>query len=149
MHVTHKTLPQYQIDFTQNFDTTFTSLQQTESSEENSSNHQYGFDPHWEDRLYDQDNLEYCHNYGKPIEQTEVNDTVDDSHLSDELRHALRDQRTKILQWPGTSPLAHFTLFPFEQTRTTTSHRQWNCPTIEINPGWNRKIPTTFDKPSL
>ena len=91
MHVLHKTFPQYQIDFTQNLDSTFRPLAQTEVSEENFIDHQYGFDPYKEDRIHKKGNLEYRQNYEKPMEQIEVDDTIDDPHVSDTPRHALID----------------------------------------------------------
>ena len=94
MHVIHKTLPQYKIDFTQNFDSKFRPLLQTKVSEEKFIEIQYGFYPYWEDRIDDQCILEYRQKYDKPIELIEVDDTVDDLHVSDTLRHALRDSWT-------------------------------------------------------
>ena len=107
----HETLPQYQINFIQNIDSTIRPLPQTEVSEESFIDHQYGFDPYWEDHRYGQDNLEYRYTYDKPIEQFEVDDIIDDSHVSDTLRHALIDLWTINSQLPGTSPLPHFTRF--------------------------------------
>ena len=62
MHVIHKRLPQYQIDSKQNSDSTFRPLPQIQVSEEKFTDHQYGFDPYWEDCIYDRDNLQYRHN---------------------------------------------------------------------------------------
>ena len=69
MHEIYKTSPQYQIDFRQNYDSTLRPLPQTEVCEENFIDHHYGFDPYWEDHIYDQDNLEYRHDDNKSKEQ--------------------------------------------------------------------------------
>ena len=64
----HKTTLQYQIEYTQNCHSRFGPLPQISDSDENSVDQHYGLDPYWEDTLYDQDNLEYRHNYNKPQE---------------------------------------------------------------------------------
>ena len=51
LHVIHKTLPQNQIDFTQNSDSTFKPLPQMEASKETFIDHQHGFHPYREDHI--------------------------------------------------------------------------------------------------
>ena len=105
MHVIHKTLSQNQIDYTQDFDSTFRLLPQTADSNEHFVDHQYGLDPP------DQENLEYRHNCNTPAEQIDEDDIIINSHVSDKVRHALIDLWTSNPQLPGTSPLPHSTPF--------------------------------------
>ena len=77
-----KTLPQKQNHFLQNLHSTFRQSPQTENSEGNYIYQQYGFNPYWEDHIYNQDNLENRHNHEKPTEQIEVDNIIDVSHVS-------------------------------------------------------------------
>ena len=113
LQVIHETLPQNQIDFTQIVDSTFRPLPQIEASEENFLHHQYGFDLYWEDHRYQQDSLEYRHNYIKPAEQIEDNNIFIYSHVSDTQRHALIDLWRTYPQLSGTSSLASFMSFVY------------------------------------
>ena len=71
-------------------------------------------DPHYEqytycfDDLYDQDKLQYKHNFNKPPEEVEDDDINPDSHVSNKLRSALTDLWTFSPQLPITSPLPNF-----------------------------------------
>ena len=111
MHVIHKTLSENQIDYTQDFKSTFKPLPQIADSDKHLVHHPYGLDSYWEDHIYDQDKLEYRHNYNKPAEQIGNDDINIDLHVSHTLRYALIDLWTFNPQLPGTSPLLHFTPF--------------------------------------
>ena len=107
----HKHLAQNQTHYTQDFDHTFRPLPQIAYLDKNYADPQYGLDPYWEDNIYDQEILDYCCNYNKPVEQIEGDDINTETHKSHKLRYGLIDLSTIILQLPGTSSLPHSTPF--------------------------------------
>ena len=68
----------------------------------------YQQDPEWKDDLYDQEKLEYRHNFNTPAERIEVEDIIRDQHVSDKLRYPLIDFWTINPQLPNISPILNF-----------------------------------------
>ena len=91
MHIIHKIFPTYEHDYTDNFDTQFRRLPEVVAYDAYFVDPQYGFDPCWDEDLYNQDKLEYKDTYNKPNDQIERDDLITDAHVSDALRHALID----------------------------------------------------------
>ena len=86
MHKIHKTLPTYNYDYTDNFDSQFRLLPEVVAYDAYFVDPQYGFDPYWDEELYDQDKLEYKDTYNKPNDQIGSDDLITDAHVSDALR---------------------------------------------------------------
>ena len=91
MHIRHKTLPTYEYDYTDNFDTQFRPLAGVVAYDAYFVDPQYGFDHYWDEEIYDQDKLEYNDAYNNPNDQIECDDLITDAHVSDALRYALID----------------------------------------------------------
>ena len=51
MHTIHKQLPQYQTDYTQDFDSAFRPLAQPVDHDTSFVHHQQRLDPYWEDHI--------------------------------------------------------------------------------------------------
>ena len=92
-HVIHKTYPAYEYDYTDNFDTYFRPLPEVVAYDPYFVDPQYGFDPYWDDEIYDQDKLEYKDTYNKPNDQIESDDPITDAHVSHALRYVMRYHR--------------------------------------------------------
>ena len=54
MHMIHKTLPTYEYDYTNNFDTQFRPLPEVAAYDTYFVDPQYARDPYWDEDLYDQ-----------------------------------------------------------------------------------------------
>ena len=108
MHMIHKTLPTYEQDYTDKFETQFRTLPEVVAYDTYLIDPQYGLDPYWDEDLYDQDKLEYKYTYNKPNDQIESDDLITDAHVSDALRYALIALRTVNPQLPDTSVLPNF-----------------------------------------
>ena len=117
MHFIHKRLPTYEYDYTDNFDTHFRPLPEVVAYDPYFVDPQYGFDPYWDEEIYDQDKLEYKDTYIKPNDQIESDDLITDAHVSDALRYAVIDLWRVSPQLPDTSPLPNFRLRPQNQQR--------------------------------
>ena len=115
MHIIHKTLPTYKYDYTDNFETQFRLLPEALAYDAYFVDPQYGFDPYWNEELYDQDKLEYKDTYNKPNDQIECDDLITDAHVSDALRQALIDLWTVNPHLPDTSALPNFRPRPRNQ----------------------------------
>ena len=89
MHIFHETLPTYEYDYTDNFDTQFRRLPEVVAYDIYFVDPQYGFDSYWDEELYDLDKLVYKETYNKPNDQIECDNLFTDAHVSDALRHAL------------------------------------------------------------
>ena len=89
MHMIPKTLPTYEYDYTDNFETQFRPLRAVVTYDTYFVDPQYGLDPYWDEDLIDQDKLEYKDTYNKPNDQIESDDLITDAHVSDALRFAL------------------------------------------------------------
>ena len=90
LHVIHKTLPTYEYDYTDNFESHFRPLPEVVPYDAYFVDPQYGLDTYWDENLYDQD--KYTHSkdtHSKPNDQIESDDVITDAHVSDALRYAL------------------------------------------------------------
>ena len=114
MHIIHKTFPTYEHDYTDNFDTYFRPLPEV-ACDPYFVDPQYGFDPYWDEELYDHDKLEYKDTYNKSNDQIEPDDLITDSHVSDALRYAVIDLWIVNPRLPDTSPLPNFRPRPQNQ----------------------------------
>ena len=108
MHIIHKTLPTYNYDYTDNFDTHFRPLPEVVAYDPYFVDLQYGLDPYCDEEIYDQDRLEYKDTYNKLNDQVECDDLITDAHVSDALRYAVIDSWTINPELPDTSPLPNF-----------------------------------------
>ena len=117
MHIIHKTLPTYEYDYTDNFNTHFRPLPEVVAYDPYFVDPQYGLDPYWDEELYDQDKLEYKDTYNKPNDQIEYDDLITDAHVSDALRYAVIDLWTVNPPLLDTSPLPNFRPRPQNQQR--------------------------------
>ena len=119
MHIIHKNLPTYECDYTDKFDNQFRPLPEVVGYDAYFVDPQCGCDPYWDEKLYDQDKLEYKITYNKPNDQTECKDLIKDENISDALRHALIDLWTVNPHLPDTSALPNFRPRPQNQQRQT------------------------------
>ena len=81
MQIMHKTLPTYEYDYTDNFETQSRPLPEVAAYDANFADPQHGFDPYWDGELYGQDKLEYKDNSNKPNDQIECDDLITDAHV--------------------------------------------------------------------
>ena len=105
IHMIHKTLPTYEYDYTDKFETQFRPLPEVVAYDTYSIDPQCGSDPYWDEDIYDQDKLEYKETYNQPNDQIKNDDLITDAHVSDALRYALIDLWTVNLLLPETSAL--------------------------------------------
>ena len=91
MHIIRKTLPIYEYDYTDNFDTYFRPLPEVVAYDPYFVDPQYGFDTYWDEEIYDQDKLEYKDTHNKPNDHIESDDLITDAHVSDALRYPVID----------------------------------------------------------
>ena len=134
MHIIHKTLPTYEYDCTDNFDTQFRSLPEVVAYDAYFVDPQYGLDPYWDEELYDQDKLEYKDTYNKPNDQIESDDLITVAHVSDALRYALIDLWTVNPHLPDTSALPNFKPRPQNQQRQTAVIDDQILPQLQVTP---------------
>ena len=147
MHIIHKIFPTYEHDYTDNFDTQFRPLLEVVAYDAYFADPQYGFDPYWDEELYDQDKLEYRDTYNKPNDQIECDDLITDAHVSDALRNALIDLWTVNPHLPDTSALPNFRPRAQNQQRQTAVIDDQILPQLHVTPdGLTRFLPlsTTF-----
>ena len=117
MHMIHKTLPTYEYDYTDNFDTQFRPLQKVVAYDTYFVDPQYGLDPYWDENLNDQDKLVYNDTYNKPSDQIESDDLSTDAHVSDALRYVFIDLWPVNPHLPDTSALPNFQPRPQNRPR--------------------------------
>ena len=117
MHMIHKTLPTYEYDYTDNFETQFRPLPEVMAYDTYFVDRQFGLDPYWVEDLYDQEKLEYEDTYNKLNDQIESDDLITYAHVSDALRHALKDLGTVNPHLPDTSALPNFQPRPQNKQR--------------------------------
>ena len=142
MHIIHKIFPTYEYDYTDNFDTQFRPLPEGVAYDAYFVDPQYGFDPHWDEELYDQDKLEYKDTYNKPNDRIECDDLITDAHVSDALRHALTDLWTANPHLPDTSALPNFRPRPQNQQRHRAVIDNQILPQLQVTPdGLTRFLP--------
>ena len=148
MHIIHKTIPTYEYDYTNNFDTQYRPLPEVVAYDTFFVDPQYGLDPYWEEDLYDQDKLEYKDTYNKPNDQIESDDLITDAHVSDALRHALIDLWTVNPHLPDTSALPNLQPRPQNQQRQTAVIDDWISPQLQVTPdGLTRFTPLSTNFP--
>ena len=148
MHIIHKTLPTYDYDYTDNFDTQFRPLPVVVAYDPYFVDLQYALDPNWDEELYDQDKLEYKDTYNKPNDQIECDDLITDAHVSDALRHALIDLWTLNPHLPDTSALPNFRPRPQNQRRQTAVFDDHILPQLQVTPnGLTKFLPLSTNLP--
>ena len=148
MHIIHKTLPTYEYDYTDNFDTHFRPLQEVVAYDPYFVDPQYGFDPYWDEEIYDQDNLEYKETYNKLSDQIECDDLITDAHVSDALRYAVIDLWTVSPQLSDTSPLPNFRPRPQNQQRQIAVIDDQILPQLQVTPdGLTKFLPLSTNFP--
>ena len=148
MHIIHKIFPTYEYDYTDNFDTQFRPLPVVVAYDAYFVDPQYGFDPYWDEELYDQDKLEYKNTYNKPNDQVECDDLITDAHVSDVLRYALIDLWTANPHLPDTSALPNFRPRPQNQQRHTAVLGDQILPQHQVTPdGLTRFLPLSTNLP--
>ena len=91
MRMSHKTLPTFEHDCTENVDVQFRPPPEVVANDTYFVELQYGLETYWDEDLYDQDKLEYKYTYNKPNDQSESDDLIFDAHVSEALRYALID----------------------------------------------------------
>ena len=133
-HIIHKTLPTYEFDYTDNFDTHFRPLLEVVAYDSYFVDPQYEFDPYWDEKIYDQDKLEYKDTYNKPNDQIESDDLITDAHVSDDLRYAVIDLWTVNPQLPDTSPLPNFRPRPQNQQSQIAVIDDQILPQLQVTP---------------
>ena len=141
-HMIHKTLPTYEYDCTDNFETQFRRLPEVDGYDIYFVDPQYGLDPYWVEYLYDQDKLEYKDAYNKPNDQIESDDLITDAHVSDALRYALIDLWTVNPHLPDTSALPNFQPRLPNQQRQIPAIDDKILPQLQVTPdGLTRFLP--------
>ena len=134
MHIIHKTLPTYEYDYTDNFETQFRPLPEVVAYDAYFIVPQYGLDPYWDEELYDQDKLEYKDTYNERSDQIECDDLITDAHVSDALRYALIDLWTVNPHLPDTSALPNFQPRPQNLQRQTAVLDDQILPQLQVTP---------------
>ena len=148
MHIIRKNFPTYEYDYTDNFDTQFRPLPEVVAYDAYFVDTQYGFDPSWDEELYDKDKLEHKDTYNKPNDQIECDDLITDAHVSDALRHALIDLWTVNPHLPDTSALPNFRPRPQNQQRHTAVVDDQILPQLQVIPdGLTRFLPLSTNVP--
>ena len=142
MHIIHKIFPTNEYDYTDKFDTHFRPLPEAVAWP------QYGFDPYWDEELYDQDKLEYKDTYNKPNDQIECDNLITDAHVSDALRYALIDLWTVNPHLPDTPALPDFRPRPQNQQRHTAVIDDQSLPKLQVTPdGLTKFLPLSTNLP--
>ena len=148
MHIIHKTLPTYEYDYTDNFDTHFRPLPEVVAYDPYFVDPQYGVDPYWDEELHDQDKLDDNDTYNKPNDQIEYDDLITDAHVSDALRYAVIDLWTVNPQLPDTSPLPNFRPRPQNQQRQIAVIDDQILPQLQVTPdGLTKFLPLSTTLP--
>ena len=148
MHIIHKTLPTFEYDYTDNFDTQFRPLAEVVAYNPYFVDPQYGFDPYWDEEIYDQDKLEYKDTYNKLSDQIEFDDLNTDAHVSDALQYAVIDLWTVYPQLPDTSPLPNFRPRPQNQQRQIAVIDDQILPQLQVaQDGLTKFLPLSTNLP--
>ena len=148
MRIIHKIFPTYEYDYTDNFDTQFRLLPVVVAYDAHFVDPQSGFDPYWDEDLYDQDMLEYKDTYNKPKDQIKCDDLITDAHVSDALRHALIDLWTVNPQLPDTSASTNFRPRPQNHQRHTAVIDDQILAQLQVTPdGLTRFLPLSKNLP--
>ena len=148
MHIIHKTLPIYEYDYTDKFDTHFRPLPEVVAYDPYFIDPQYGLNPYWDEKIYDRDKLEYKNTYNKLNDQIECDDLITDAHVSDALRYAVIDLWAVNPQLPDTSPLPNFRPRPQNQQRQIPVIDYQILPQLQVTPdGLTRFLPLSTNLP--
>ena len=148
MHIIHKTLPTYENDYTDNFDTHFRPLPEVVAYDPYFVDPQYGLDPYWDEEIHDQDKLEYKDTYNRINDQNECDDLITDAHVSDALGYAVIDLWTVNPQLPDTSPLPNFRPRPQNQKRQIPVIDDQILLQLQVTPdGLTRFLPLSTNLP--
>ena len=148
MHIFHKTLPTYEYDYTDNLETQFRPLPEVFAYDAYFVDPQYGFDPYWDEEMYDQDKLEYKDTYNKPNNQMESDDLITDAHVSDALRYALIDLWTVNPHLPDTSAFPNFPSRPQNLQKQTIVFDDQFLLQLQVTPdGLTRFLPLSTNLP--
>ena len=148
MHITHETLPTYEYDYRDKFDTQFRPLPEVVAYDAYFVDPQYGLDPYWDEDLYDQDKLEYKETHNKPNDLIECDDLITDAHVSDALRYALIDLWTVTPHLLDTSALPNFQPRPQNQQRQTAVIDDQILPQLQVTPdGLTKFLPLSTNLP--
>ena len=148
LQIIHKNFPTYEHDYTDNFDTQFRPLPEVVAYDAYFVDPQYGFDPYWDEEIFDQDKVEYKDTYDRPNDQIECDDSITDAHVSDALRHALIDFWTVNPHLPDTSALPNFRPRPQNQQRQTAVIDDLFLPQLQVTPdGLTRFLPLSTNLP--
>ena len=143
-----KTFSTYEYDYTDNFDTQFRPLPEVVAYDAYFVDPQDGFDPYWDEELYDQHKLEYKDTYNKRNDQIECDDLITDAHVSDVLRYALIDLWTVNPHLPDTSALPNFRPRPQNQQRHIAVIDDQILPQLQVTPdGLTRFLPLSTNLP--
>ena len=109
---------------------------------------QYGFEPYWDEEIYDQDKLEYKDTYNKLGNQTEYDDLITDAHVSNAIRYAVIDLWAVNPQLPDTSPLPNFRSRPQNQQRQIAVIDDQILPQLQVTPdGLTKFLPLSTNLP--
>ena len=101
---------------------------------------QYQRDPYTDDDIPNQAKFELKHNFDGAPEQSEDDDIITDSHVSDKRRNELIHLRTVIPQLPNTSPMPNFRpSASFKKCQKLLIEKKIN-PQLQSIPGKNTKI---------
>ena len=148
LHVIHKTLPTYEYDCTDNFDTHFRPIQEVVAYDPYFVDPQYGLDLYWDDEIYDQDKMDYKNTYNKPNDQIGCDDLNTDAHVSDALRYAVIDLWTVNPRLRDTSALPNFRPRSQIQQRQIPAIDDQILPQLQVTPdGLTRFLPLSTNLP--
>ena len=134
MHIIHKTLPTYEYDYTDNFETKFRPLPEVVAYDIYFIDPQYGLEPYWDEDFYDQDILEYKDTHNKPNDQVEGDDLITDADVSDALRYAVSDLWTVNPQLPDTLALPNIQTRPQNEQRQIAVIDNQFFPQLQVTP---------------
>ena len=147
-HIILKNFPTYEYDYTVNFETQFRPLPEVVAYDAYFVDPQNGFDPYWDEGVYDQDKLEYKDTYNKPNVQIEYDDLITDAHVSDALPYALIDLWTVNPHFSETSALPNFRPRPQNQQKQTAVTDDQILPQLQVTPdGLTRLLPLSTNLP--
>ena len=148
MHMIHKTLPTYEYDYTDNFDTHSRPLPEVVAYDAYFVDPQYGLEPYWDEDLYDTDKLECKATYNKPKDPIESDDLITNALVSGALRHALIDLWTVKPHLLDTSALPKFQPRPQNQQKQTAVIDDHFLPQLQVTPdGLTRFLPLSTNLP--
>ena len=87
VHITNKPLPDWEIDYTTDFPTRFRPLSIIEEFDPYYIDPDYNRDPFWYEELYNQQNLQFHHNYQNQDDDVDTNEPISNKMLTNALIH--------------------------------------------------------------